>query len=105
MPRAVEVGCVIGALGSGALALAGVVEGLCPTCEGDAAGCEPAQPAPPASRPPSPPPGVPSSSRASSSTQLVAGQGGKGWRCPASCAAGLVGALTETQALELRQGG
>lgn len=43
--------------------------------------------------------------------QHPAGEGRKAWHCPVrdrlatSCVTGLVGALTETQALELRQGG
>lgn len=65
MPRAVQVSHVVGALGSSALALGGVVEGLCPTCGRDVSGCEPAQPAPQGSQPPLSHPGgsSPASSR------------------------------------------
>lgn len=65
MPRAVQVSHVVGVLGSSALALASVVEGLCPTCGRDVSGCEPAQPAPQGSQPPLSHPGgsSPASSR------------------------------------------
>lgn len=114
MPCAVQVGHIIGALGRGALALAGVVEGLCPTCGQDMSGCELAQPAPWGSQTPL------SQTRGARQQQSLlqhpAGEGRRAWHCPAwdglaeSCAMGLMaggdaGALTETQALELRQGG